>query len=156
MKRLSLSMTALALSSALAVSSIVPAEAMPVVQPQVTQSSDVTNAKVILRKHHRHAPRISRGHRVSRHHHVWRGHHARGYRYWHGHRGYRYYRPGYRRYNGFWFPPAAFAAGVVIGATARHAGNAHVRWCRNHYISYRVSDNTYQPYHGPRRQCVSP
>ncbi len=34
--------------------------------------------------------------------------------------------------------------------------NAHVRWCYAHYRSYRASDNTFQPYHGPRRQCRSP
>lgn len=150
MKRLSLSMTALALSGALAVSSFVPAEALPLVQPQVKQSSDVQNVKII-RKHIRRAPRMHRNHRA------WRGHYARhNYRTWHGHRGFRTYRPGYRRYNGFWFPPAAFAAGVVIGTTVHRGGNAHVRWCRNHYISYRASDNTFQPYNGPRRQCVSP
>lgn len=35
-------------------------------------------------------------------------------------------------------------------------GNAHVRWCYNRYRSYRAYDNTFQPYHGPRRQCRSP
>lgn len=35
-------------------------------------------------------------------------------------------------------------------------GNAHVRWCYNRYRSYRASDNTFQPYNGPRRQCRSP
>lgn len=33
---------------------------------------------------------------------------------------------------------------------------AHVRWCHNRYRSYRSSDNTFQPYNGPRRACVSP
>jgi amino acid transporter len=33
---------------------------------------------------------------------------------------------------------------------------AHVQWCYDRYRSYRASDNTYQPYNGPRRQCVSP
>ena len=32
----------------------------------------------------------------------------------------------------------------------------HVRWCYNRYRSYRAWDNTFQPYHGPRRQCRSP
>jgi hypothetical protein len=151
MKRLSLSATALALSAVFAVSSVVPVEAMPVPQQQqVKQSSDVQNVKMIRRKH------VRTNHRISRNHKTWRGHYARNsYRSWHGHRGYRTYRPGYRRYNGYWFPPAAFATGVVIGTTIR-GGNAHVRWCRNRYVSYRVSDNTYQPYNGPRRECVSP
>ena len=33
---------------------------------------------------------------------------------------------------------------------------AHLRWCENRYRSYRASDNTFQPYNGPRRQCASP
>lgn len=33
---------------------------------------------------------------------------------------------------------------------------AHVRWCNNRYRSYRAWDNSFQPYHGPRRQCMSP
>jgi hypothetical protein len=35
-------------------------------------------------------------------------------------------------------------------------GSRHVRWCYNRYRSYRAWDNTFQPYHGPRRQCRSP
>jgi len=38
----------------------------------------------------------------------------------------------------------------------RSYGNAHVDWCYARYRSYRAYDNTYQPYHGPRRQCWSP
>lgn len=34
--------------------------------------------------------------------------------------------------------------------------SAHVNWCYNRYRSYRDYDNTFQPYHGPRRQCISP
>jgi hypothetical protein len=33
---------------------------------------------------------------------------------------------------------------------------AHVAWCYNRYRSYRDWDNTFQPYHGPRRECRSP
>jgi hypothetical protein len=32
----------------------------------------------------------------------------------------------------------------------------HTGWCSSRYRSYRVSDNTFQPYVGPRRQCNSP
>lgn len=32
----------------------------------------------------------------------------------------------------------------------------HVNWCHNRWRSYRVSDNSYQPYNGPRRVCASP
>ncbi|MEO0635100.1 MAG: BA14K family protein [Pseudomonadota bacterium] len=34
--------------------------------------------------------------------------------------------------------------------------HAHYRWCDARYRSYRISDNSFQPYHGHRRQCVSP
>ncbi|WP_292227501.1 BA14K family protein, partial [Mesorhizobium sp.] len=33
---------------------------------------------------------------------------------------------------------------------------AHVRWCFDRYRSYRAWDNSYQPYGGPRQQCLSP
>ena len=36
------------------------------------------------------------------------------------------------------------------------SGSYHIRWCYSRYRSYRAYDNTYQPYYGPRRQCVSP
>jgi hypothetical protein len=76
-----------------------------------------------------------------------------------GHRGYRDYRPGYRRHDGFWYPAAAFIAGAIItGAISqgRPAGSAHVNWCSDRYRSYRASDDTFQPYNGPRQRCNSP
>lgn len=88
------------------------------------------------------------------------------YHYYNGHRGYNYYRPGYRNYNGWWFPGAAFAAGALVGgaiaAQPRYAppqayeAQDHVAWCYSQYRSYRASDNTFQPYGGPRQPCVSP
>lgn len=87
------------------------------------------------------------------------------YRYWRGHRGYRQPRPGYRRHGDFWFPPAAFIAGAIIGGAIanqqppiryRPRGGAHEEWCYDRYRSYRAYDNTFQPYNGPRRQCRSP
>ena len=33
---------------------------------------------------------------------------------------------------------------------------AHVEWCANKYRSYRPEDNSYTPYSGGRRPCVSP
>jgi BA14K-like protein len=85
-----------------------------------------------------------------------------GWNYHNGYRGYRYYRPGYRHYDGWWYPAAAFVAGALItGAIVNqqqrvYSGNAHVNWCYSRYRSYRAYDNTYQPYYGPRRQCYSP
>ncbi|MBX3531054.1 MAG: BA14K family protein [Rhizobiaceae bacterium] len=34
--------------------------------------------------------------------------------------------------------------------------SAHVRWCSAKYRSYRAWDNSFQPYRGGRRECVSP
>ena len=107
--------------------------------------------------------------KVRDHRRVYRSHHRRGdhrrgfYRHgghgwYNGHRGYRHYRHGYREYNGWWFP-AAILGGAIIGnaiVNAPRGGSAHVQWCYDRYRSYRASDNTYQPYNGPRRQCVSP
>jgi len=85
-----------------------------------------------------------------------------------GYRGYPYYRSGYRYYDGYWFPLAAFGAGAIIGGAiasqptyvapppAASLGSGHVAWCQARYRSYRVYDNTFQPYNGPRQQCVSP
>ncbi|MBS7540141.1 BA14K family protein [Ancylobacter lacus] len=94
-----------------------------------------------------------------------RGYYNRsGNHYYNGHRGYSRYRPGYQEYNGWWFPAGAFAAGALIGgamaAQPSYApapgGGGHVAWCQSQYRSYRASDNTFQPYNGPRQQCVSP
>lgn len=94
-----------------------------------------------------------------------RGFHRRGDHYFYnGHRGYRDRRPGFRFYNGFWFPPAAFSFGITVDGRDRdtwrnRGGNSwsrHVAWCQDRYKSYRASDNTFQPYNGPRRECVSP
>lgn len=81
--------------------------------------------------------------------------------YYNGRRGYRDRRDGYRQYNGFWFPPAAFIAGAIIGSVvvqpaARSGGSSHVQWCYDRWRSYRQSDNTYQPFNGGRAYCVSP
>lgn len=152
MKRLLTAVTATALSALLAVSSIDPAAAGPIQpMPQPLALQTTSQANGVTEVQYRH----DRRHYRPRPH--YRPHHRPGY--WHGHRGYRYARPGYRRYHdGWWYPLAAFTAGAIIGgAAARPAyGNAHVRWCANRYRSYRVSDNTYQPTNGPRRQCVSP
>lgn len=36
------------------------------------------------------------------------------------------------------------------------AGTPHADWCSRQYRSYRIEDNSYQPYSGPRKQCESP
>lgn len=99
-----------------------------------------------------------------------RGFYRQGNRgYYNGHRGYTQRRAGYRYHNGYWFPPAAFVMGAIIGGALANQpravapaprtvrlSQAHVRWCQDRYISYRLSDNSFQPYNGPRRACVSP
>jgi hypothetical protein len=101
-----------------------------------------------------------------------RGYYRSGGRhYYNGHRGYRQSRQGWRQHNGWWFPPAAFAAGVIVGGSIAQPApvyrprpvyrqpamsNAHIRWCYDRYRSYRASDNTFQPYNGPRQICYSP
>lgn len=137
-----------------------PAVAMPTAQPAapwsaaaplLVQRNDIYDmGRRVYRPEYRHDRRWRDGPEV---------------RHWRGHRGYRDYRPGYRRHNGYWFPPAAFIAGAIIGGAIasqeppiryRPRGGAHEEWCYNRYRSYRASDNTFQPYNGPRRQCNSP
>lgn len=79
--------------------------------------------------------------------------------YYSGHRGFDRPRHGYREHNGAWFPAAAFITGAIIGGTMSQSGgggDGHVAWCYDRYRSYRASDNTYQPYDGPRQECYSP
>lgn len=85
----------------------------------------------------------------------------------HGYRqhGYRLHRPGYVYHRGLWFSPRSMRAGVIVdwpiprrhvvhygGALTQH----HYSWCADRYRSYHWRSNTFQPYHGPRRTCVSP
>lgn len=102
------------------------------------------------------------------------GHGGPGYRpgrpggpgHWNGHQGYRDPRPGYRRGNdGWWYPLAAFGVGALLGGAIAnqprevappHLSANHLRWCEDRYRSFRASDNSFQPYNGPRQQCISP
>jgi hypothetical protein len=59
--------------------------------------------------------------------------------------------PIYRNYNRPSYHGASHHRQVI-----RYAVSAHVQWCSSRYRSYRASDNTFQPYHGGRRQCWSP
>ncbi len=76
-----------------------------------------------------------------------------------GHRGHRNKQRGYRRHSdGWWYPLAAFGAIAAGSAIANSAdrGDRHEEWCEDRYRSYRVWDNTFQPYNGPRKECNSP
>lgn len=144
--------TAICTTLALAISTAVPVGAAPAFIPKApVASSDITQVQErrIIRRNDRREHRRDRFER--------RGDRA----YYRGHRGYRDYRRGYRSHNGWWFPPAAFITGAIIGGAlnnqrAIRGSSAHVQWCHDRWRSYRASDNTYQPYNGPRRQCVSP
>lgn len=102
------------------------------------------------------APLVEVQYRHHRHHRHWRHHHRRHYRsggsFFFGFGTPYYYRPYYRPY--YVRPPVYVRPTYVAPAYGR--SSAHVRWCYNRYRSYRASDNTYQPYNGPRRQCYSP
>ncbi len=71
--------------------------------------------------------------------------------------------------NWWWGPAAGFGLGLALGAAPRvyaypsyrtvprvGVNAAHIAWCEDRYRSYRAWDNSFKPYHGPRRQCNSP
>ncbi len=84
--------------------------------------------------------------------------------YYNGYQGFRERRAGYRQYNGYWFPRSAFSFNITIDSdrNSRADRNSvrltrqHIAWCEDRYRSYRASDNTFQPFNGARRQCISP
>ncbi|MEO1397349.1 MAG: BA14K family protein [Pseudomonadota bacterium] len=62
---------------------------------------------------------------------------------------------------------AAILGGVILGGIiaeanrrdrrrTRRRDRLHLEWCYDRYRSYRAYDNTFQPYRGGRRRCVSP
>ncbi|MDK1372873.1 MULTISPECIES: BA14K family protein [unclassified Sinorhizobium] len=142
------------LAAVTAFTSYTSAQAMPLAP--VSQSNSSGIELVHHRPWHHGGPR-----------HGWRGNDGPRYSHYNGYRGYRYRRDGYRRHSdGWWYPLAAFGAGMVIGGAIAapppprrvytDASRAHVDWCYAQYRSYRAYDNSFQPYYGPRQQCVSP
>lgn len=142
------------IAAAVLVGSLLPAEAMPLPAAPAVKSETASN--VIDVQYRRH-----------------------GGGWYRGHRGYRYERPGYRYYDGYWFPLAAFGAGALIGGAIasepryvepapRYVEPApryversdinpqHYDWCAARYRSYDSYSNTFQPNYGPRQQCLSP
>jgi hypothetical protein len=108
------------------------------------------NANLIKVHHHRDHFRHPHygGHRHHRHHHR------------------RHYRPAPRsglviEFNTrpVYRPAPVYVAPPVyrVAPAPRYAmPHNHVSWCASRYKSYRASDNTFQPYNGPRRTCASP
>ena len=152
MRTLRFRLATVAAALAVTVTSYVPVQAMPLpAAPAAAAQNAVTEVQYRDRWERRRDRREARRD------------YRRGYRagYYNGHRGYRDRRPGYRHYNGYWFPLAAFTAGAIIGGAVQARPSAafsarHYQWCENRYRSYRASDNTFQPYNGPRQQCNSP
>ena len=56
--------------------------------------------------------------------------------------------PSYRYYEPYYAPRRVYRSHGL--------SQAHIAWCYDRYRSYRHWDNSYQPYHGPRKQCWSP
>ena len=85
--------------------------------------------------------------------HYGKRHYANRY-YKHRRHNYNYY------YDDWWWGPGLFFGGALLGYQQpyyrSYGGDAHVAWCYRRYRSYREWDNTFQPYHGPRRLCISP
>ncbi|WP_144862310.1 BA14K family protein [Mesorhizobium sp. J18] len=93
--------------------------------------------------------------------------HYRGARHWRHHHSHRRHHYRHRhRHSDAWIAPGAFIAGALIGSALSQPrypayrsygySRSHVDWCYSRYRSYRASDNSFQPYHGPRRECRSP
>ncbi|MBX4335987.1 BA14K family protein [Bartonella raoultii] len=95
-----------------------------------------------------------------------------------GFKGYRHYRRGYHKYkDNWWYPEAAFFTlshintknmplKVVAGTKKALFTSSlekkepwmlkqHIASCRARYRSYNKNDNSFQPFHGPRKQCLS-
>lgn len=95
-----------------------------------------------------------------------------------GFKGYHNYRRGYVKYkDDWWYPEAAFV--TLSHSETKHAPlrvasepkrvfltsslekkepwmlKQHIESCQARYRSYNKNDNSYQPFHGPRKQCLS-
>lgn len=154
MLKLKNSLAAGALSLAVTLTSFMPAHAVTFSRVPVPEASAVEQVQYREDRRNRwdRRDRVDRRDRYER----------RADRRWKGHRGYRDHRPGYRRHSdGWWYPLAAFGIGAAIGGAIANdrntnVGGSHASWCANRYRSYRAYDNTFQPYNGPRQQCMSP
>ncbi|WP_156850583.1 BA14K family protein [Bartonella refiksaydamii] len=95
-----------------------------------------------------------------------------------GFKGYHNYRRGYVKYrDNWWYPEAAFVTVPQLNTKwpplkvtsdakrmflisfleKKELGwlKQHIESCRTRYRSYNKDDNSYQPFHGPRKQCLS-
>lgn len=153
--------TVMSLGFALVATSLTPAAAFNVPLPIAKPATNVE--EVQYRPHERDRWQHNRWQHNRWQHNRWERDRRDRYGWYRGHRGYRDFRPGYRRHSdGYWYPLAAFAIGSIIGGamTAPRPAYAmparHVQWCSARYRTYRAYDNTYVPRAGVRAQCVSP
>ncbi|WP_336293787.1 BA14K family protein [Bartonella sp. CB169] len=95
-----------------------------------------------------------------------------------GFKGYHHYRSGYRKYkDNWWYPEAAFVVFPDINTKLASSKavlekkrmlltpplekkepwmlKKHIESCHERYRSYNKNDNSYQPFHGPRKACFS-
>ena len=149
-------------SASFCVAALAPASAAPMMMQK--PAVEISGASSLVDVQYRYKKRYDRNSRRDHRRGFYR-HNNRGF--YNGHRGYRQQRRGYRQHNGYWFPPAAFALGAIVGGAINNNNNyggarpgytnpQHVRWCSAKYRSYDPRSNSFQPYHGPRRECRSP
>lgn len=115
--------------------------------PQVIAESEIETLKVHKRIGRKGIRKKRRYHRYGRYHR--HGKYRRHNRY---HRHGRHYRRG-RNVLPY------IIGGIIIGGIIFHSREQyrnHVRWCEKRYRSYNSRSDTFQPYHGSRRRCVSP
>jgi hypothetical protein len=140
-------------------SGVIPAQAMPINRPAITAGETTDVQQVQDRYYLRRNQGWNNG---------WNNngayHQRDGRGGWYRNDGGRYNDRGWRRNdrrNNAGAIIGGFAAGAIIGGALaaqprQYSGNSNTQWCYNRYRSYRAYDNTFQPNHGPRRQCYSP
>ena len=148
------------LSGALMLPEVTPiVSAAPIAQPGVVPKIDTPTPSIEPVYYRRKYPRRHYGGRhYGRHYGNWGWRRHYGYN---NYRRHRYY--GYPYYNYGWYGPGwgvgiplVFALGAYNSGYYGYRGNAHVRWCLNHYRSYDPSSNTFMGYDGYRHRCRGP
>ncbi len=122
----------LALAVATTLSVTVPAQAFPSVNVPQVHTSDVEQVRdrQIIRRNNWHGDQTRSNRNWNRHSRNDRGHHS----------------------NNVGAIIGGLAVGAIIGG-ALSSQNGTTGSCASRYRSYRASDNTYQPFNGPRQQC---